>query len=135
MALAEVHAVHRTSVSITLLTYALLCSAWSGTSGTVYLSIIPGGQPSAAPLLNLGQFPEGTTGYTWTPSPQEIPAGTSITISLTDGTGAPAYSDQLTIREGSGTCAPSSGAVVSGAASQTSTAAAGASSAASASAA
>jgi hypothetical protein len=107
--------------------------AWTGTSGTVYLTIIPGGQPSAAPLLDLGQFPTGTNGYTWTPSPQEIPAGTSITISLTDSTGTPAYSDQITIREGSGTCAPSSGSAVSGAASETSAATAASSAATSAS--
>lgn len=43
--------------------------------GTVFLSIIPGGQPSAAPLVDFGS--QAASPYTWTPA---LAAGTSITI-------------------------------------------------------
>jgi len=75
--------------------------SWTDTAnaGPYYVAVIPGGQPSGVPLH---QFPATTQSQiTWT---VDIPAGTSISLSLTDATGAVAYSDQVTIGQGVGTC-------------------------------
>lgn len=62
-----------------------------------YSAVIPGGQASAAALETLVDASSATS-YTWTVN---LAAGTSITLKLTDGTGAIAYSSPLSIQSGS----------------------------------
>jgi hypothetical protein len=52
-------------------------------------SIIPGGQPGAAPLEDFGAQPAGKNSFTWT---VDMAAGTSITFMIKDAAGAIAYS-------------------------------------------
>ena len=61
------------------------------------VSILPGGQSTAAPLQ---QFPEQASAgvLTWTAN---IRAGTSITFQIRDSTGTLNYSEQVTIQPGS----------------------------------
>jgi hypothetical protein len=71
---------------------------WSGGTAPYYLSLIPGGQASAAPLK---EFPTQTgTTYTWL---TDIQAGVGFTISLKDSTGLTAFSDVVTVQPGSST--------------------------------
>ncbi|KAG8733327.1 hypothetical protein FRC10_000297 [Ceratobasidium sp. 414] len=87
----------------------------------VFVGIIPGGQPSATPLEDLGQ--QSASPFTWNAN---IPAGTSITFQIRDSTGAVAYSAPVTIQASpdssclgqnpsgsSSPTAPSSSAVIS----------------------
>ncbi|GAB1523021.1 hypothetical protein RhiTH_006150 [Rhizoctonia solani] len=69
---------------------------WTATNTPVFISIIPGGQPSAAPLQDLGQ--QTTSPMTWLAN---IAAGTSITFQLRDSTGAVVYSAPITIQQSS----------------------------------
>ncbi|KAG8738598.1 hypothetical protein FRC10_006669 [Ceratobasidium sp. 414] len=62
----------------------------------VFISIIPGGQPSATPLEDLGQ--QSASPFTWIAN---IAEGTSITFQIRDSTGAVAYSAPVTIQNGS----------------------------------
>ncbi|GAA96033.1 uncharacterized protein L969DRAFT_96755 [Mixia osmundae IAM 14324] len=89
---------------------------FSGGSAPYYISVIPGGQPSAAALES---FPTQTAAgtYTWT---VDLPVGTSCSLEIRDSTGAINYSQKFTILAASG----SSGSSSTGAAS--SSAAAGA---------
>ncbi|CAD6570087.1 MAG: hypothetical protein CYPHOPRED_003736 [Cyphobasidiales sp. Tagirdzhanova-0007] len=57
--------------------------SWDDGTAPYYLAIIPGGQPSAAALENLPQ--QSGTSMTWT---VDQAAGTSITVKVTDSTGA-----------------------------------------------
>ncbi|KAG7571541.1 hypothetical protein FFLO_00557 [Filobasidium floriforme] len=80
--------------------------SWVPSTGPYYLSVIPGGQPSATPLLDFGQVENSP--ITWNVN---ISAGTSVGFTLVDSTGVPKYSDALTIRPGSSdACLSSSGA-------------------------
>ncbi|KAH8924107.1 hypothetical protein BT69DRAFT_1280885, partial [Atractiella rhizophila] len=84
--------------------------SFSGGTAPYYISVIPGGQPSAAALV---QFPDQTAAgsITWTVN---IAAGTAITFAIRDGDGSTNYSDQLTIQEGtSDTCLTQSASVSS----------------------
>ncbi|KDQ59239.1 hypothetical protein JAAARDRAFT_206173 [Jaapia argillacea MUCL 33604] len=89
----------------------------SWTSGTppYYLSILPGGQPSAAPLY---QFPQQTgTSVTWVVN---IASGTSIGLTLRDSTGTTAQSAPFTIIPGTSTsCLNSNATTTTGAGSTT----------------
>ncbi|OCF30332.1 hypothetical protein I317_04883 [Kwoniella heveanensis CBS 569] len=72
---------------------------WSdGAAAPYYISIIPGGQASAAALENL---PDATSSpVTWT---VDIAAGTNVTVKITDGSGNIAYSSPVVIQSGSST--------------------------------
>ncbi|OJA18174.1 hypothetical protein AZE42_05302 [Rhizopogon vesiculosus] len=72
---------------------------WSGGQEPYYLTLIPGGQSTAAAIKS---FPTQTgTSYTWN---VDLQANTLFTIALKDSTGATAYSDIVTIEPGSITC-------------------------------
>jgi hypothetical protein len=63
--------------------------------------VLPGGQLSAAPLATLDSQPTSDTSYTWTVN---IAAGTSITLTITDSTGATAATAPVTINQGGSGC-------------------------------
>jgi len=68
---------------------------WSGGQPPYFLTFIPVGQPSAAPIKS---FPKQSgTQLTWI---ADLPAGTSFNIQLRDNTGATAFSDQENITNG-----------------------------------
>ncbi|EJF64641.1 hypothetical protein DICSQDRAFT_166805 [Dichomitus squalens LYAD-421 SS1] len=68
---------------------------WSGGQAPYYLSLIPGGQPSAQAIR---QFPiQNGNSYTWT---VDLASGTSFTTELRDKTGAVAYSDIQNVQPG-----------------------------------
>ncbi|KAF9476681.1 hypothetical protein BDN70DRAFT_811864 [Pholiota conissans] len=69
--------------------------SWSGGAPPYYLSIIPGGQASAAPLKSFDT--QTGSSLTWI---VDLPSGTSITCALKDSTGATAYTDMVTIQPG-----------------------------------
>ncbi|KAI0661470.1 hypothetical protein C8Q70DRAFT_657982 [Cubamyces menziesii] len=78
---------------------------WEGGSPPYYLSLVPGGQPSAPALK---QFPvQNGNSMTWV---VDLPAGTSFSSSLRDSTGAQAFSDIQTVQPNSdSSCLNSSG--------------------------
>ncbi|KAI0076219.1 hypothetical protein K474DRAFT_1684974 [Panus rudis PR-1116 ss-1] len=69
---------------------------WSGGQGPYFLSLIPAGQPSAAPIKDFGQ--QSGTSFTW--SKVDLPAGSTFTIALKDQTGQTVYSDTETVNSG-----------------------------------
>lgn len=62
--------------------------------GPYFLAAIPGGQPTAAALKDFGQ--QTGNQLTWN---VDLPAGTSVTIRITDSTGGTNYNSAVTIRE------------------------------------
>lgn len=70
--------------------------SWSGGVSPFFLSILPGGSPTAAALENLGQ--QNGTSVTWTCN---IQAGVSLGLTLRDSTGATAQSAPFTVNPGS----------------------------------
>ncbi|KAL8283947.1 hypothetical protein RQP46_005060 [Phenoliferia psychrophenolica] len=93
--------------------------SWSGGTAPYYVTVIPGGEPSATPLESFAET--SATSYTWT---VDIASGTSITIALKDSTGALAYTAQSTIQAGTTTSCPASSTVANGSASTAASAAA-----------
>lgn len=78
---------------------------WSGGQPPYFLSALPGGQASAPALKSWDSTSD--TSVTWT---VDLQAGTSLTMSIKDSTGAIAYSDAVTIQSSSQTdCLSSSG--------------------------
>lgn len=77
--------------------------SWSGGSAPYYVSIIPGGQPSAAALQS---FPtQSGNSLTWVAN---LSSGQDITFKIVDSTGDTNYSSQVPIQAGSTTnCAAS----------------------------
>ncbi|EST04568.1 hypothetical protein PSEUBRA_006315 [Kalmanozyma brasiliensis GHG001] len=73
---------------------------WTGAQGKVYVSVIPGSQPSAAPLVTFAPQDAGTTSLRWVPN---LPANTPITLAISDDSGVQSYSGQVTIRAGTDT--------------------------------
>jgi len=71
---------------------------WSGGVAPYFLSILPGGSPTAAALEDLGQM--NTTSVTWTCN---IQAGVSLGLTLRDSSGAVAQSAPFTVNPGSST--------------------------------
>ncbi|KNZ57382.1 uncharacterized protein VP01_2173g2 [Puccinia sorghi] len=63
------------------------------------ISALPGGQPSATPLADLGKH-DGA-GFTWNPN---LPVGTSTTLQIRDSTGVINYSQMFTIQSGDTSC-------------------------------
>ncbi|KIR67303.1 hypothetical protein I312_102649 [Cryptococcus bacillisporus CA1280] len=70
--------------------------SWSGGTAPYYLAIIPGGQASAAALKDFGE--QSSTSLTWT---VDTASGTSVSVKVTDSTGAINYSSPVTIQAGS----------------------------------
>ncbi|KAF8753512.1 Secreted protein [Rhizoctonia solani] len=66
--------------------------SWTATKVPVYISIIPGGQPGAAPLYDFGVQEPNKKSLTWTVNQ---PAGTDVTFQIKDADGAVAYSAVL----------------------------------------
>lgn len=79
---------------------------WSGGQPPYYVSLLPGGQPTASPIADLGQ--QTGTSLSWKAT---IPANTPVTVQIRDSTGTLNYSDQFTVQQGSGaaTCKDDSG--------------------------
>ncbi|CDS01144.1 hypothetical protein [Sporisorium scitamineum] len=73
---------------------------WSDAQGTVYVSVLPGKQVSAAPLVSFSPQSAGTDSIKWVPN---LPAGTDVTLSISDSTGKVAYSGTVTVRAGTDT--------------------------------
>ncbi|EPQ54378.1 hypothetical protein GLOTRDRAFT_130486 [Gloeophyllum trabeum ATCC 11539] len=71
---------------------------WTGGTPPYYLSILPGGQPSAPALVNLGE--QQGTSYTWTVTQ---PAGTSLGLTLRDSSGQTVQSAPFTVLSGTDT--------------------------------
>ncbi|KAH8118063.1 hypothetical protein DFH11DRAFT_1541308 [Phellopilus nigrolimitatus] len=83
---------------------------WSGGTAPYFLSVLPGGQPSAAALVT---FPEtNSTSTTWNVN---VASGTSIGLTLRDSTGATAQSAPVTVQSSSdSSCVGQSASTVSG---------------------
>lgn len=72
--------------------------SFSGGQAPYYISVLPGGQPSATPLV---QFPvQNGNSYTWTVN---LPAGSSYSLQIRDSTGAVNYSSELPVQAGTDT--------------------------------
>jgi hypothetical protein len=109
-----------TPASLTTCVPTLL--SWTGGQAPYFLSIIPGGQASAASLKDFDQ--QSDNQETWN---VDLPAGTSITVKLTDSTGNTVYSSPVTIGAGSSTsCLNASGSSSAASATGASSSAAGA---------
>ncbi|PPQ67534.1 hypothetical protein CVT25_006075 [Psilocybe cyanescens] len=67
--------------------------SWSDGQAPYYLTIIPGGQPSAAPLKSFDT--QSSTSITWI---VDLKAETQVSFALKDSTGATAYTDIVTIQ-------------------------------------
>ncbi|CAE6477819.1 hypothetical protein ACGC1H_002690 [Rhizoctonia solani] len=89
--------------------------AFTATRTPVFVSIIPGGNPGAAPLVDLGQ--QNASPFTWTAN---VTQGTPITFQIRDSSGAVAYSAPIIIQ-------PNSDSSCLGTQSSTSTSASGSS--------
>ncbi|MBW0540118.1 hypothetical protein O181_079833 [Austropuccinia psidii MF-1] len=72
---------------------------WSGAAPPYYVSLIPGGQPSAAPVKDFGI--QNGDSLLWT---VDQPAGTSLTVQIRDSQGNLNYSDKFTVQAGPPTC-------------------------------
>ncbi|CCO29632.1 hypothetical protein RSOLAG1IB_01646 [Rhizoctonia solani AG-1 IB] len=72
--------------------------SWTASKEPVYVSIIPGGQPGAAPLHDFGIQAKNTTSMTWMVN---FKAGTSVSLQVKDSTGAVAYSSTISIQNSS----------------------------------
>ncbi|OCF60556.1 hypothetical protein L486_00191 [Kwoniella mangroviensis CBS 10435] len=70
--------------------------SWTGGTAPYYLAVIPGGEPSAAALQDLGE--QQGNSLTWTVN---IASGTSITLKVTDSTGVVNYNQAVTVQAGS----------------------------------
>jgi len=77
--------------------------SWVDGQAPYYLSILPGGQPEATPLQDLGE--QSGNSLSWKPN---FPAGTEVTIQIRDGVGVINYSGLVKIQAGTTTCAPTS---------------------------
>ncbi|KAK4047580.1 hypothetical protein OIO90_006121 [Microbotryomycetes sp. JL221] len=72
---------------------------WSGGDSSQYfVSVLPGGQSSAAAIETLGDQPTTETSYTWIVN---IPAGTQVTLRVIDAAGAQALTAPVTIQDSS----------------------------------
>ncbi|KIS67926.1 uncharacterized protein UMAG_03977 [Mycosarcoma maydis] len=80
---------------------------WSDAQGKVYVSVLPGKETSAAPLVRFAPQDAGTTSIKWVPN---LPAGQDITLSISDDSGVTNYSGTVTVRAGTDTsCLNTSG--------------------------
>ncbi|WVQ67727.1 uncharacterized protein L199_005931 [Kwoniella botswanensis] len=91
--------------------------SWTGGTAPYYLAVIPGGEPSAAALQDLGE--QQGNSLTWTVN---IASGTSITLKVTDSTGVVNYNQAVTIQAGSSDSCLTAAATSSAASASTPTA-------------
>ncbi|CAE6429678.1 unnamed protein product [Rhizoctonia solani] len=90
---------------------------WTATKTPVFVSIIPGGQPGAAALIDFGA--QNSSSLTWN---VDMAAGSSITFQVRDATGAVAYSAPVTVQTSSdASCVEHSASVAPTSAAPTST--------------
>ncbi|TFK33248.1 hypothetical protein BDQ12DRAFT_446196 [Crucibulum laeve] len=85
--------------------------SWQPTKGPYNLIVVPASDPCSEALVEIGDFNQ--TSITWKTS---VPAGTKVVLSLEDGDGDEAWSGEIEVGKGSGTCSSSSSAVPSGSA-------------------
>ncbi|BGP31495.1 hypothetical protein JCM10296v2_003260 [Rhodotorula toruloides] len=83
-----------------------------GGTAPYFVQILPGGQPSAKAIETLPTVYKSGP-LTWL---VDVPAGTSITLSVTDSTGAINYSSPITVQQGSSSDCVGKNAQVSAAA-------------------
>jgi hypothetical protein len=95
--------------------------SWSGGVSPYFLSILPGGSPTAAALEDLGEM--NTTSVTWTCN---IQAGVSLGLTLRDSSGTVAQSAPFTVNPGSSTTCLNTTSIVPGPTAATTPAAASA---------
>ncbi|KAI0806016.1 hypothetical protein BC629DRAFT_1136901 [Irpex lacteus] len=88
---------------------------WQGGVPPYFPSIIPAGQPSAAPLKQFEQ--QNGNSLTWT---VDLPVGTAFTTQLKDSTGAVVYSGEQTIMDGGSAASCASGSASTSAPASTS---------------
>ncbi|WOO81297.1 uncharacterized protein LOC62_03G004825 [Vanrija pseudolonga] len=69
---------------------------WSGGQGPYFVSVIPGGQPGAAALVDFGS--QSGNQLTWKVN---LPAGTNISLKIVDQTGNTNYAQAVNIQKGS----------------------------------
>jgi hypothetical protein len=65
----------------------------------VFVSILPGNQPSAAALIDFGQ--QSGSQLTWTVN---VTAGTSVTYKVVDSKGNTNYNSAVTVQPGTDSC-------------------------------
>ncbi|GAA5825073.1 hypothetical protein JCM10212_004426 [Sporobolomyces blumeae] len=82
---------------------------WTGGTGPYYVRANQGGTTSQ--VLETLVSNENVNSYTWN---VDLAAGTSVTLALTDSTGASAYSDKVTVQAGSSTSCIGNAAAASG---------------------
>ncbi|BGP54184.1 hypothetical protein JCM8202_001317 [Rhodotorula sphaerocarpa] len=70
---------------------------WGGGQGPYYVRVLPGGQLSASPIATLDSQPTSDNQFTWDVN---IPAGTSITLTVTDSTGTTASTAPISVADG-----------------------------------
>ncbi|KAK0500553.1 hypothetical protein EDD18DRAFT_1460258 [Armillaria luteobubalina] len=70
--------------------------SWSDGTAPYYLTIYPGGVTTGSTLESFDATND--TSYTWT---CDITAGTSLTFAIKDSTGSIAYTDAVTVQDGS----------------------------------
>ncbi|PWY97208.1 hypothetical protein BCV70DRAFT_222203 [Testicularia cyperi] len=70
---------------------------WSGAQGKTYVTVLPGGQPSAEPLVSFDVQDANSSGIKWIPN---LPEGTSVTLAISDDTGVKNYSNTAVVRKG-----------------------------------
>ncbi|TFK47857.1 hypothetical protein OE88DRAFT_1738371 [Heliocybe sulcata] len=88
---------------------------WADGAPPYFLSLIPGGQPSAAAIQS---FPtQQGTSFSW--SQVTLPANTQFTVALKDSSGTQAFSDIVTVQDG-GDTSPATSASSGSSASSTS---------------
>ncbi|BGP43613.1 hypothetical protein JCM10450v2_007787 [Rhodotorula kratochvilovae] len=85
---------------------------WNGGTGPYYVRVYEGGSTTA--LIETLQSSVSTNSYTWN---VDVPAGQSVTLGLTDSTGATVYSAEVTVTEGSSTACVGGAGASSGASS------------------
>ncbi|KAH9818462.1 secreted protein [Melampsora americana] len=69
--------------------------SWVDGQAPYYLSLLPGGQPNAAPLEDLGE--QSGNSLVWKPT---LPVGTEVTIQIRDSAGVINYSGLIKIQQG-----------------------------------
>ncbi|KAF8149850.1 hypothetical protein B0H34DRAFT_163995 [Crassisporium funariophilum] len=87
---------------------------WTDGTPPYYLTIIPGGQASAAPIKSFDTQNGNSITYLC-----DIPAGTPVTIAVKDSTGAQAFSDIVNVQKGNDDSCLSNSSSASGVASST----------------
>ncbi|TXT13794.1 hypothetical protein VHUM_01161 [Vanrija humicola] len=71
---------------------------WNGGQGPYFVSVIPGGQPGAAALVDFGE--QTGNQLTWRVN---LAAGTQISLKIVDQTGNTNYAQAVSIQKGSDT--------------------------------